>query len=140
MTLSPWSFPEERMTIFRISVALGTEEPRQALAAAAGWDPGADAGRPHVTAAWAQIRAAAIARVRTDALDGAAEEVTPVLALPPEFRIQTVTGWLDDLRRRLAAYRYAGSPVAASLQEQIRQFTARTARTQEGTHDEPLAG
>ncbi len=46
-----------------------------------------------------------------------------MLELPPEFRIATVTGWLDDLRRQLGAYQYVGNPVAASLQEQIRGFT-----------------
>ncbi len=129
ITLSPWSFPEERMAIFRISVALGTGDNDQALAAASAWDASAVAGRPHVTAAWAQIRVgAAIARLGQGALDGAAEEVAPMLALPPEFRIATITGWLDDLGRRLAAGHYAGSPIASSLQEEIRQFTGATAR------------
>jgi hypothetical protein len=124
MTPSPWSFPDERMTIFRVSVALGTGDPGLALTAATTWNPALAAPGPHVTAAWAQIRAAAaIARIRTGALDGAAEEVSPVLELPAQFRIATVTGWLDDLRRRLGGYQYLGSPLAASLQEQIRQFT-----------------
>jgi hypothetical protein len=77
-----------------------------------------------------------IARIRTGALDGAAEEVAPVLELPPEFRIATVTGWLDDLRRQLGAYQYVGSPVAASLQEQIRNFTA----TAVAEHQEDIPG
>ena len=124
MTLSPWSFPDERMTIFRISVALHTGDPKRALVCAAAWDPGPVPPKPHVIAAWAQIRAgAAIARITTDELEGAAEEVAPVLELPPEFRIATVTGWLDDLRRQLGAYQYVGDPLAASLQEQIRSFT-----------------
>ena len=124
MTHSPWSFPDERMTIFRVSVALGTGDPGLALTAAATWNPALASPGPHITAAWAQIRAAAaIARIRTGALDGAAEEVAPVLELPAQFRIATVTGWLDDLRRRLGGYQYLGSPLAASLQEQIRQFT-----------------
>src|SRR6185437_3065013 len=109
ITMSPWSFPEERMTIFRISVALGTGDHKQALLAASAWDTDAASSRPHVTAAWAQIRVgAAIARLDQGALDSAAEEVAPMLALPPEFRIATITGWLDDLRRRLTAGRYAG--------------------------------
>lgn len=111
MTLSPWSFPDERMTIFRISVALHTGDPKRALVCAAAWNPGSVPPRPHVIAAWAQIRAgAAIARISTGELEGAAEELAPVLELPPEFRIATVTGWLDDLRRRLGAYQYVGKP------------------------------
>jgi hypothetical protein len=50
-----------------------------------------------------------------------------VLALPPQFRIATVTGWLADLERRISARRYDGSPTAASLREQVRDFIA-TAR------------
>jgi hypothetical protein len=135
MTPSPWSFPDERMTIFRVSVALGTGDPDLALTAAATWNPALTSSRPHVTAAWAQIRAAAaIARIRTGALDGAAEEIAPVLTLPPQFRIATVTGWLDDLRRRLGGYQYLSSPLAASMQEQIRQFTTdAVAERPEGT-------
>ena len=125
MTLSPWSFPDERMTIFRISVALRTGDPDRALTCAAAWDPGPVPPRQHVTAAWAQIRTgAAIAMLCTGELDAAAEEVAPVLDLPPEFRIATVTGWLDDLRRRLGGYQYVGNLVAASLQEQIGGFTS----------------
>jgi hypothetical protein len=136
MTPSPWSFPDERMTIFRVSVALATGDPELALTAAATWSPAEAAPGPHVTAAWAQIRAAAaIARIRTGELDGAAEEVAPVLSLPPQFRIATVTGWLDDLRRRLNGYQYLGSPLAVSLRDQILQFTTEAVaeRRPEGT-------
>jgi hypothetical protein len=136
MTASPWSFRDERMTIFRASVALGTGDPELALTAAATWNPASASPGPHATAAWAQIRAAAaIARIRTGALDGAAEEIAPVLELPPQFRIATVTGWLDDLRRRLGGYQYLGSPLAASLRDQILQFTTEAVveRRPEGT-------
>jgi hypothetical protein len=128
MTLSPWSFPGERMAMFRLSVALGTGDPDGALAAAA-WDRGAAPGRPRNAAAVAQIRiGAAIAHLVNDALDGAAEQVAPVLALPPEFRIASVTGWLADLHGRLSAGRYARSPVAAGLRQQIREFTSAAPR------------
>ncbi len=130
MTLSPWSFPLERMTMFRLSVALGSGDPDGALDAAAGWDTWWSPGRPQIQAAWAQIRVgAAIAQLRKDALDGTAEEVAPMLTLPPEFRITTVTGWLDELSRRLSADRYARSPIATGLQEQIRDFSAAAAGT-----------
>jgi len=137
VTLSPWSFPDERMTIFRVSVALGTHDPAGALRAAADWDTDQATARPYVQAAWAQIRVGAgIAHLLTDSLDGTAEEVAPVLALPPEFRIVTVTGWLADLGRRLAAGRYATSPLAADLRQQIREFAATSAtarRSKEGS-------
>jgi hypothetical protein len=124
LTLSPWSFPEERMTIFRLSVALAIHDPQRALqaatATAADWTSG-----PHVPAAWAQIRiGAGIAHLLQNELDGAADEVTPMLALPRDFRIATVIGWLADLDRRLAAKQFAGSPIAADLRQQIHHFSS----------------
>ena len=114
--------------MFRLSVALGTGDLDGALAAAA-WDPAAP-GRPHRPAAVAQLRiGAAIAHLAKGDLDGAAEQVALVLALPPEFRIATVTGWLADLDGRLSASRHARSPVAAGLRQQIREFTTAATRT-----------
>jgi hypothetical protein len=124
LTLSPWSFPEERMTIFRLSVALATHDPQRALQAAAATSADWKSG-PHVPAAWAQVRVGAgIAHLLQDELDGAAEEVTPMLALPPEFRIATVTGWLADLDWRLSVRHFAGSPIAVDLRQQIRDFSS----------------
>lgn len=124
LTLSPWSFPDERMTMFRIAFALTMDDPARAFTASTGWRPDPVSGRPYVTAAWAQIRVgAAIARLQQGALDGAAEEVAPMFALPPEFRIATVTGWLSDLLGRLSTCHYARSPAAVTLKDQIRHFT-----------------
>ena len=140
VTLSPWSFPPERMTIFRVSVALQTHDPDSALQAAATtsteWVPGG----PHVLAAWAQIRiGAGIAFLLKDELEGAAEQVAPMLALPPEFRIATVTGWLDDLDQRLTADRFARSPIAADLRQQIQTFNSAALSDQptRGTNEQP---
>ena len=137
VTLSPWSFPPDRMTIFRVSVALGTGDPDAALRAAAAasmvWEPGG----PQVPAAWAQIRVGAgIACLLRDELDGAAEQIAPMLALPAEFRIATVTGWLASLDRRLAAGRFAGNPLAAGLRQQIRDFTAAAPTVQPTREDQ----
>jgi hypothetical protein len=57
-------------------------------------------------------------------LDGAAEQVAPVLALAPDMRITTVTGWLADLDRELARSRFAGSQITANLRQQMHDFTA----------------
>ncbi len=121
---SPWSFPPDRMTIFRLSVALHTGDPDGALLAASGagatWDPGG----AHVPAAWAQIKVGAgIACLLKGDPDGAADLVRPMLNLPPGLRIATVTGWLAELDRHLADNRYARVPVAAELRQQIRDFT-----------------
>jgi len=123
--ISPWSFSPERQAMFALSVALRTGDADGALRAALAADEGWAAGDPHIPGTWAQVRiGAAIAHLLNDALDGAVEQVTPMLAMPPEFRIATVTGWLADLDHRLSACRYASSPAASCLRHQIRGFTA----------------
>jgi hypothetical protein len=124
VTSSPWSFPPERMTIFRLSVALRTGDPDAALAAATGTGDSWDQAGPHVPAAWAQIKVGAgIACLLKDEPDGAAEMVRPMLDLPAGLRIATVTGWLADLDRRLADSRFAGIRASDELRQQIREFT-----------------
>ncbi|MBO0823638.1 MAG: hypothetical protein J2P27_07230, partial [Actinobacteria bacterium] len=124
-SLSVWSFPMERRAIFNLSVALRAGDPSAALGAAGEADARWAAGDPHIPSTWAQIRAgAASARLMQGSLDGVAEEVTPVLALPSEFRIATVTGWLADLDRGLTQRRFANSPLAIDLRQQIREFRA----------------
>jgi hypothetical protein len=53
-----------------------------------------------------------------------------MLDLPPGLRVATVTGWLGDLDRRLAADRYVHVPIAAELRHEIREFTATALETQ----------
>jgi hypothetical protein len=121
---SPWAFPAERRAIFRLSVLLRTGDPDGALAAAEEADDGWAGGDPVIPGTWAQVRiGAAIAHLLKDSLDGAAEEVTPVLDMDPEYRIATVTGWLVDLDEQLARHRFAGAPQAIALRHQIRGFT-----------------
>ena len=123
--VSPWSFPAERQAIFALSVALRTGDPDGALRAAAVADEGWAAGDPHIPGTWAQVRiGAAIAHLIKGSLDGAVEQVTPMLTLSPEFRIATVTGWLIDLDKRLASKRLALSPEGACLRQQIGDFNA----------------
>jgi tetratricopeptide (TPR) repeat protein len=125
MELSPWSFPIGRQAIFRLSVLLRTGDPAGALRAAAAAEDNWAAGNPRNPWTWAQIRiGAAIACLCQNSLDGAAEQVAPVLELAPSMRITTVTGWLADLDRELARPRISASPIAASLRQQVREFTA----------------
>jgi hypothetical protein len=121
---SPWAFPAERLAIFRLSVLLRTGDPDGALAAAEAADKGWASGDPPIPGTWAQIRiGAAIAHLLKDSLDGVTEQVTPVLAMAPEYRIATVTGWLADLDERLAHPRFARDPQAEALRRQIQDFT-----------------
>ena len=122
---SPWSFPPERQAIFALSVALRTGDADGALRQAVAADQGWATGDPHIPGTWAQVRVgAAIAHLLKGSLDGAVEQVTPMLAMPPDFRIATVTGWLADLDQHLSGHRYARSRTASSLRQQIRDFTA----------------
>jgi hypothetical protein len=122
---SVWSFPAGRQAIFSLSVAVHTGDPAAALRAAAAADACWNAGDPKVTATWAQVRAgAAMAYLMMDSLDGAAAQLSPVLELAPELRINTVTGYLKSLGSMLAQPRYAGSGLALKLREQIREFNS----------------
>lgn len=123
LTPSPWSFPPERMTIFRLSVALHTGDPDAALLIASGVPAARKQDGLQVPAAWAQIRiGAAMACLLKDEPDGVAEQVRPMLDLPPGLRIASVTGWLADLDRQLAHNQYAQAPVAVELRQKIREF------------------
>jgi DNA-binding transcriptional regulator YiaG/tetratricopeptide (TPR) repeat protein len=122
---SPWSFQAGRQAIFRLSVLLRTGDAAGALSTAAEANRQWAAGESRMPGTWAQIQAgAAVAHLLQDSLDGAVEQVAPVLALAPQFRIATVTGWLHDLDVQLAQPRFASSPKAVSLRQQIRDFSA----------------
>jgi hypothetical protein len=123
--VSVWSFPVERRAVFRQGVAIQTGDPATALQAAAMADAGWAAGDPRNPASWAQIRiGSAMAYLMKDALDGAVEQVIPVLDLHPSLRIDTVTGYLQILDRRLGKPRFARSKVAAELRQHIREFNS----------------
>jgi hypothetical protein len=125
---SAWSFSRGRRAIFTLSVCVHTGDPDGALRAAQEADAYWDAGGGKVTATWAQVRAgAAMAHLLKDSLDGATGQLAPVLELPPDQRISTVTGYLDDISAMLRTRRFDGSPLAAQLGEEIRDFTAATA-------------
>jgi hypothetical protein len=122
---SAWSFSRQRQAIFALSICLHTGDPDSALRAAAAADAYWEAGAAKVAATWAQVRAgAAMAYLLKNSLDGAAAELAPVLELPPELRIQTVTGYLDEIGAMLAAPRIADSSLGSGLRQQITEFNA----------------
>ena len=121
---SAWSFTRGRQAMFTLSVCVHTGDPDGALRAAQEADAYWEAGGGKVTATWAQVRAgAAMAHLLNISLDGAGGQLSPVLELPADQRIRTATGDLDEISAMLRA-RFAGSPLAAQLGEQIREFTA----------------
>lgn len=125
--MSVWSFPVERQAVFALSVAIYTGDPDAALRAAATADAGWASGDPQVPATWAQIRTgAAIAYLMKGALDGTAEQIIPILRLPPELRIGTVTRYLSKLAFLLNQPRFADSKIAIELGQQIGEFNSAT--------------
>ena len=134
--ISVWSFPIERQAVFGLSVALHTGDPDTALRAAATADAGWATGDPRNPANWAQVRVgAAMAHLMKDSLDGATEEVIPVLDLHPNLRIDTVTGYLRNLDQLLDQPRFNGSKAAAELREQIREFNSAPALFEQAEKD-----
>jgi len=123
--MSPWSFPPARQAIFKLSVLLRTGDPAGALRTAAAAEESWAAGNARNPWTWAQVRiGAAIAHLLQGSLEGAVEQVTPVLALEPEMRITTVTGWLTDLDRVLARPQFAASQDSVAARQDIHEFTA----------------
>ncbi|MFF0526138.1 hypothetical protein ACFYTC_46225 [Actinomadura nitritigenes] len=123
--LSVWSFPNERQALFALSVATITGDTDGALRAAALADAGWASGDPRIPATWAQIRVGAgIAHLMKGSLEGAIAEVTPMLDLDPQFRMSTVTRYLEKLHRRLGHRRFRGSPAAMQLRQDIQAFNS----------------
>lgn len=122
---SAWSFSRGRQAVFTVSVCIHTGDADGALRAAQEADAYWEGGGGKVTATWAQVRAgAAMAHLLKDSLDGAAGQLAPVLELPPDHRIRTVTGYLDEISGMIRARRFAGSALAAQLGERISEFNA----------------
>ena len=69
----------------------------------------------------------AVVRLRSGALDAAADALEPTLALPPALRISDVTMKLAAVRTELAAPIFGGSAKARQLGERIEEFSRETA-------------
>ncbi|GAA4628685.1 hypothetical protein GCM10023196_046080 [Actinoallomurus vinaceus] len=120
-----WSFPRPRQALLAISVLTRIGDPDAALQAVATADATWAAGTPRSPSLWGQIRVGSeIAHLMKGSLDGAVEQVEPLLTLEPEFRMATVTRYLADLAGLLRQRRFLKSPAAVSLLHQIREFNA----------------
>ena len=65
---------------------------------------------------------AATAHIQADEIEGATERLRPVLALPPERRLETFTQRLGEMRDVLRRNRYVTSTPAVELQREIEDF------------------
>ncbi len=121
--VSAWSFGRGRQAVFALSVANQTGDPAGALQAANVADAGWANGEPRVPANWAQVRiGAAIAHLALGALDAAIAEVEPVLTLPPEMRIATVTAYTTAVGRQLGGPQYRDNRSAMELLQKVKDF------------------
>jgi hypothetical protein len=82
-----------------------------------------DQGGPHGYGTIAQVHICAVrAHIMADQLDGAAAALAPVLAVPPEQRLDPLTRRMREVGRALVTHRLNGSPIARALQGQVEDF------------------
>jgi hypothetical protein len=120
---SVWSCPPARYALYRLSVALHSGNAstalREADVAEAAWPP--DQPKPFGT--WAHLRiAAGHAHLMSGSVDGAAEQIGPVLELPSEYRLATLTEHMATIQQLLLDRRFRGSGEADRLRERIEEF------------------
>jgi hypothetical protein len=124
---SAWSCPPARHALYRLSAALHSGDPatalREATEAEAAWLPGH--ARPFGT--WAHTRiAAGLAHLMLGSVDGAAEQIGPVLELPNEYRVVTLTEHMATVHRLLEQPRFRDARGATQLQDRIATFIPAT--------------
>lgn len=119
-----WSCPRPRMALYALSVALRLRDPDAALRSAAVADELWEKGEPRPFGVWSLIHAGAgIAHLMKGDLAAADERLELVTRLPPDLRISTITGYLEEMDALLRDHRFAGIQQAASMHEQIAAFT-----------------
>ncbi len=57
-------------------------------------------------------------------LEGAMNEIAPVLALAPEFRMATITGYTVQIDKRLQQHRFQGNATAMEIRQQVKHFNS----------------
>lgn len=120
---SAWSCPPARRALFRMAVPLNLGEPQEALRLAGEAETMWQKERPHAFGTWAHFQiAVASAHILVGSVKGAMEHVSPVLDLPQEYHISTLTGHFSTLNALLADRRFNQSYEAASLRELLREF------------------
>jgi hypothetical protein len=58
------------------------------------------------------------------ALEGAVNEIVPVLALALEFRMATITGYTAEIDKRLQQRRFQGNATAMEIRQQVKHFNS----------------
>lgn len=106
-----------------MGVSLNLGDPQEALRLAAEAEPMWQTERPRAFGTWAHFRiAVAKAHILVGSVEGAMEQVSPVLDLPQEYHISTLTGDFTTLDSLLTDRRFNKSHEVASLREMLRGF------------------
>ncbi|HEY2575509.1 MAG TPA: hypothetical protein VGI74_04310 [Streptosporangiaceae bacterium] len=121
---SAWSCPPARRTLFRMGVALNLGHPHEVLQQAAEAKPMWQHEKPQAFGTWAHFQIlVAKAHIMAGYTDSAMEEVVPVLDLPHEYRISTLSGHFATLDVLLKDNK---SNQVILLRELLRGFTDST--------------
>jgi DNA-binding transcriptional regulator YiaG len=124
VSYSAWSCPPARRVLYRMGVALNLGEPREALQLAAEAEPMWLLERSRAFGTWAHFQiATAKAHVMLASVDGAAEQIAPVLNLSQEYRISTLAAHTNTLSALLSSKPVRDARQAISLRQQLRQFS-----------------
>jgi hypothetical protein len=111
--------------LYALTVATQSGDPDSALRAAEIADAAWAGGAPRVVGVWAQVwLGAGIARIMKGDLDGAQQELMPVLGLAPKFRIATITGYTASMDKRLQQRLFRNNALAAQMRRQVREFNS----------------
>jgi hypothetical protein len=120
---SAWSCPPARRALFRMGVPLNLGQLQEALRLATEAESMWKTEWSRAFGTWAHFRiAVAKAHILAGSVEGATEQVRPVLDLPQEYHISTLAGHFTTLNALLTDGRFSKSHEAASLRELLRGF------------------
>jgi transcriptional regulator with XRE-family HTH domain len=120
-----WACGRARQANYAMGVHLRAGNAAGALAEAETAQQAYEAGEPWAYGTWAQIRiGSGIAYLLAGQVDGVVSELAPILSMPPERRLATLTARVGEVGVRLADRRYQGSTEVAELREQIVDYRA----------------
>jgi hypothetical protein len=122
-TDSVWSCSPGRYALYRLGVALHCGDAAAALREAGVGEAAWESDQPKPFGSWAHLRiAAGQAHLMSGSIDGAAEEIDPVLELPSEYRLATLTEHMSTVEGLLLTQRFRASRDALRLCDRMRQF------------------
>jgi hypothetical protein len=125
---SAWSCPPRRQALYRLGVALSLGRPREALHLAAEARAFWQGELPSAFGTWAHFQiVVANAHLKLGSVEGAADQIAPVLTLPGEYRLATVVEHMATMDLLLGQQPFSGSADAVALRGQIAEFRTRSA-------------